>query len=281
MTFDVCLSLLTFLKFSTFKTFPTFLTFPPILKFPSFLNFQLSFSTSRVRGSEKIFRKVFSDSPFLYYYNYAILLGQTRKGVLIKTPIKLGNYAPAIHGKGQVHKQHKHLIFSDILNIPDISTIPEIPIIIQNSSRSWFHVYFDIPDIPYIPNNPVINIIIQIKLILWFRKHMTLGVCVFLLTFSTFLIFLTFQTFLKIGHSRYSQSTSLQKLQVSIKSQIKSIQWFGKHMTLGICKSLPIFSTFPTFQTFRLFLKTPTFQTFPIYYLAKTPCLYQVPKLRY
>ena len=72
MTLDVCLYLLTFLKFSTFLTFPIF---PPILKFPSFLNFQLSFSTSRVRGSEKIFRKVFSDSPFLYYYNYAILLG--------------------------------------------------------------------------------------------------------------------------------------------------------------------------------------------------------------
>ena len=74
-------------------------------------------------------------------------------------------------------------------------------------------VYSDIPDIP---TNPVINIIIQIRSILWFGKHMILGVCMSLLTFSTFLIF-------------------------------------------------------PTF------LKTPTFQTFPIYYLAKTPGLYQVP----
>ena len=49
-------------------------------------------------------------------------------------------------------------------------------------------------------------------------------------------------------HSRHSQSTTLQKLQVSIKSQIRSILWFGKHMTLGVCMSLLIFSTFPTFQ---------------------------------
>jgi hypothetical protein len=80
-------------------------------------------------------------------------------------------------------------------------------------------VHFDIPDIPDILTNPVINIIIQIRSILWFGKHMTLSVCMSLLTFSTFLIF-------------------------------------------------------PTFQ---IFLKTQTFQTFPIYYLIKTLGLYQDP----
>ena len=39
-----------------------------------------------------------SYSPFLFYYNCAITLG---KRVLIKTPTKLENYAPAIHGKGR------------------------------------------------------------------------------------------------------------------------------------------------------------------------------------
>ena len=47
-------------------------------------------------------------------------------------------------------------------------------------------VYSYIPDIPGIPTNPVINIIIQIRSILWFGKHMTLGVCMSLLIFSTF-----------------------------------------------------------------------------------------------
>ena len=50
MTLDVCLYLLTFLKFSTFLTFPIF---PPILKFPSFLKFHLSFSTSQACSSER------------------------------------------------------------------------------------------------------------------------------------------------------------------------------------------------------------------------------------
>ena len=44
----------------------------------------------------------------------------------------------------------------------------------------------DIPDIPKIPRIPEIRIMIQITSSLWFRKCMTLGVCLSLLTFSEF-----------------------------------------------------------------------------------------------
>ena len=75
-------------------------------------------------------------------------------------------------------------VSNDIPVIPHISTIPEIPIIIQISSRLWFRKGMtldvctdipeiinipdifkipDIPDIPKIPTIPRIPIIIQIS----------------------------------------------------------------------------------------------------------------------
>ena len=72
-----------------------------------------------------------------------------------------------------------------------IPTIPQIPMIIQISLKLWFRkgmtldVYHDIPeiinipdisDIPNTPTIPAIPNIIQISSMLWFRKGMTLDV---------------------------------------------------------------------------------------------------------
>ena len=131
----------------------------------------------------------------------------------------------------------KILNISNIYDIPDIATIPEIPFIIQISSSLWFQKMYDTwclsvspdiphilditdipstpdipsnPDIPTIPDIPKIN---QISLSLWFQKCITLGgVCLSILTFTSFLTllkFLTFMLFLKFPIFQISQSTTM------------------------------------------------------------------------
>ena len=81
---------------------------------------------------------------------------------------------------------------------PEISEIINIPEILNISDILFIAKIPDTPDITTIPENPIV---IQINLSFWFKKCMTLDVGLYFLTFSTFL---TFPTFLTFQNSRYS-----------------------------------------------------------------------------